>query len=84
MHAWGWGSGMGWGFGGGIISLLVIAIVIAGIIFLVRWLAQQSGDSASHHSQVFGKNAKDILDERYARGEISRDEYHEMKSEIKK
>jgi len=35
-------------------------------------------------SGIPGKSALDILAERYARGEIARDEYSQMKSEISK
>jgi putative membrane protein len=56
-------------------------LIIAGTIFLIRWLFQNKGDSSR---SVVGPSlqAMDILKERYARGEISRDEFESMKKEV--
>ncbi len=79
MHGFGWGNGMmGWGFGGGIVSILVIVLLVAGGVLLFRWGSGTNGGSRLSG----GRSAIDILKERYARGEISREEYEEMKSDI--
>ena len=73
--------GMGWF--GMIFMLLFWILVIAGIVFLIRWLIQSTGSrnrSGSHAGE--GSQAMDILKERYAKGEISRDEFESMKNEI--
>ena len=69
MMDWGWGMGFGWLF-----MILFWALVIIGIIVLIRWLADQSGSRA--------KTPIEILKERYARGEIQREEYEQKKRDL--
>ena len=71
------GYGMGWGFGW-FFMLLWWALIIAGIVVLVRWLAGTSRDSHN----IAGKTALDILKERYARGEINRETYEQMRRDL--
>ena len=72
-----------WGMGpfGMIVMLLFWVLIIVGIIFLVRWLVKNAG-SRSHSGASTGSQAMNILKERYARGEITRDEFESMKKEI--
>lgn len=80
---WGYGYGPGWGMGGwGVLGpifmifwLAVIVAVIVGVIWLVRLALQ-------HEARPSRSSALDILDERYARGEINHDEYLEKKKHI--
>lgn len=75
----GWGFG-GWGWGhmafGGITMVLVWAGIILVIVLLVRGLG---GLSAPRETGPGRQTALEILDERYARGEISKDEYEERR-----
>ena len=73
------GYGMGWGFGG-IFMILWWVLIIGGIVVLVRWLSNTSG--CSHPTSE--KTPLDILKERYARGEITRETYEQMRSDIRK
>ncbi len=80
MGRWMMGDwGMGWF--GMIFMLLFWVAVIAGIVFLIRWLLQSTG---GRNRSNLGKSsqAMDILKERYAKGEISKDEFESMKKEI--
>lgn len=81
MHRWdgGWGVG-NWllmGFG----MLLFWALVVAGIVWVVRYTATErhtGGTDGVRLDKPTGPRsptARDILDERYARGEISGEEY---------
>jgi len=73
-------SGMGWwgpGFGG-IFMILWWGLVIVGIVALVRWLLSMQGDGGAR------KDALDILKERYARGDIDRDEFEKARRDIEK
>ncbi|MDX1655748.1 MAG: SHOCT domain-containing protein [Candidatus Competibacteraceae bacterium] len=63
----GWGMGLGW-----IMMLLFWVLVILGIVALVRWLRDDTARP----------NARQILDERYARGEIDREEYERRKRDL--
>jgi putative membrane protein len=69
---------MGWSFGwfGWIFMILWWAVVILAIVFLIRWIAKLGNKKE-------GK-ALEILKERLARGEISKQEYEELKKEIEK
>ena len=73
----------GWGMGwfGMIFMILFWVLVIAGIVFLVRWLHQSTGKT-SYSGGSTGSQAMDILKERYAKGEIAHDEFESMKKEI--
>ena len=82
---WHMGQSMmgGWGMGwfGMIFMLLFWVLIVAGIVFLIRWLVQ-SMDSRKQSNVGTGSQAMDILKERYAKGEISRDEFESIKKEI--
>ena len=80
MGRWMMGDwGMGWF--GMIFMLLFWVLIITGIVFLIRWLIQSTG-SRSSSGAGRGSQAMDILKERYAKGEISQDEFESMKKEI--
>jgi putative membrane protein len=76
--AWGQGPGpwqmhdpLDWGMWFGPLFMLTpLALLIIAIVALVRWL---SGRNAERGRRV--PTARDILDERYARGEVDRDDY---------
>jgi putative membrane protein len=74
------GSGGGW-FGalGMLIWLLVLAILVAGVVWLVRSTARHPD---SPHFRERRSPGLDVLEERYARGEINRDEYLQKKRDI--
>jgi len=74
MHYWGWG--FGWWFGGMIMMVLFWIVVVVGILVLIRWLFGQSPGKRSSQS------ALEILKKRYARGEITKEEFENMKKDI--
>jgi len=71
---------MGWGgmFFGGLMMLLWIGLIIALIVFLVRWISGSSGRSSGQ-----SLNALDILEQRYARGEIDTAELEERTRQLR-
>ncbi|MHB0975739.1 MAG: SHOCT domain-containing protein [Candidatus Aquicultorales bacterium] len=76
MDRWWYGGGWIW-----VMMLFMLAfwiLVIAAIIFLFRWLAL-SGAGKPH---VTRDAALEVLKERYARGEISKEEFERMKKEL--
>ena len=72
MHMdYGWGMGFGW-----IFMIVFWALVILGVIYLVKLLAGGSKVSKSNESAI------DILKKRYAKGEISKEEFEDRKKDI--
>ncbi|MGM0983401.1 MAG: SHOCT domain-containing protein [Pseudomonadota bacterium] len=78
----GWGNGHGWMGFGGIFMLLFWGLVILGVIALVRWLWMSGTGSGKDGGEAPRKTALDILQERYARGEIEREEYERKRRDI--
>lgn len=66
---------------GWLFMLLVVMLVIGGIVALVVWLLRQ-GQPAAPAADAGGGRALDILRERYARGEIGREEYERMRADL--
>ena len=76
---WGFdGFGMGWG-GMGIGMLLFWGLIIAAIVVLVRGFGAGPGKSAS---TVRDNTPLDILRERYARGEVDKNEFEQKRRDI--
>ena len=59
--------------------LLWWVLVIVGFIVLVRWVAKKNR-TQEHHA---GKSALEILQERYAKGEINKQEYEDKLKDLK-
>jgi putative membrane protein len=84
---WMHGFGFGWGgmIFGGLLTLLFWGVVIALIVFVVRALSRsgsgQAAPSAGSPAQTPDR-ALEILRERYARGEISKDEFNSMRQDL--
>lgn len=75
-----WGAGMHamwglWGVGMMLMMLVFWGVVIAGLVLAVRWLARRTGEGRSD-------SALEILRQRYARGEIDRDEFEARKRDL--
>ena len=71
MHDWHmWGGGMGFG---PLWMIVWLGVLVAIIVVLVRWLG--GADRSA-------RRASDILDDRYAHGEINREEYMKRKHDI--
>ncbi len=70
---------MGFGF----LSMIVVwGVIIAGAIWIGRYLLNINGDLGGILSNNRKKSALDILEDRYARGEITREEFESMKEDI--
>ena len=67
---WGWG----WMVGGWIMMLVFWGLVIAGIVVLVRVLTSRSVPGHPSHD-----SAVEIIRLRYAAGEVTKEQFEEMK-----
>jgi putative membrane protein len=74
-----WDNYGGWGMGFGMVFMLLFwVLVILGIAVLIRWLMTQASPDRSPRE----KSPLEILQERYARGEIDHDEYEQKKRDL--
>lgn len=82
-----YGYGMGGWFGMVLGGLFMVALVI-GLIFFVIFLVRAGRHSAwsgYRHGMMMGEpSAKEILQARYAKGEITREEYQKILSDLEK
>jgi len=76
-HMWG-GSGFGWFFGP-IMMIVFIGVTVVVVVLLVRWLGGMGHASSPTAYGPPGKTPLDILKERYARGEIDKEEFEERR-----
>ena len=68
-----------WGMGfGGISMILFWGLVILAIAALAKWLMRQPPDGGSARDKM----PLQILQERYARGEVDREEYEQKKQDL--
>jgi putative membrane protein len=85
LYDWGWGAHhpMWWAWGaGGVIMMLMMVIfwvtVITAIVIGVRWLVRQGRPAERTDA------ALDILRQRYARGEIDRQEFEDRRRDLQR
>ncbi len=76
---WHYGGDWGWGhmIFGGLMMILFWGGIILVIVLAVRWLGGRSSQGVA--SELPGKRALDILQERFARGEIDKEEFEERR-----
>lgn len=66
---------------GPIMMILVLATIIAVVVLIVRWLSGGLSPGSSQYISPQGRQntALDILQERFARGEIEKEEFEERR-----
>ena len=74
----GWGWGGGWGLLGAVHMVLWWVLIILGIVVLGKWLFGGMGGG----ERSGGHRSLDILKERYARGEINKEEFEQKKRDL--
>jgi len=70
-HMYNNGWGMGWG--GGLYMLIILVLIVISGIAVARWALRPGGGENS---------ALAILKRRYAQGEITKEQFEEMKKDI--
>ena len=77
-HMWWWGGGWYGMIFGPLFMILVLAAVIGAVVLLVRWVGGPwQGTGPSYHGP--DRTSLDILKERFARGEIDKNEFEERR-----
>jgi putative membrane protein len=70
------------GYGGGWMMIFWWILIIAVVFVLVKWTATSRGGWPGNGNNRQNKSALDILKERYAKGEIDKDEYDSKKKDL--
>ena len=80
MYGDGWGGwgGMGWGM------LLFWGLLVVAVIGLLRWLTGTTPSAPEPPHEAPGPGALDILAQRYARGEIDREEFEQKRRDLER
>ena len=73
--------GFGFGFGGFFGMILIWALLIIGSIWLIKVLFSGGTNKSSKQTDK-DDDPIDILNRRYARGELNREEFELMKSDL--
>ena len=70
---YGWGMGFGWFF-----MIILSIVIILCVVFLVKLFTRRQEGKYQNEAPL------DILKKRYAKGDITREEFEKMKSDLKK
>ena len=82
MHGFGF-SGYGWIWM--ILNLVITVAVVIGIIWFIIWIVRRisSNEQSNLSAGSAAQSPREILQIRYARGEITRDQYLEILEDLK-
>jgi len=83
MMPWGMMWGPGWwgasyGLFGWLMMLIFWILIIVGAVLIIRWLVAEAGSRGA----AAGDTTLDILKRRYAKGEITKDQFEAMKRDL--
>ena len=78
MGGWGYGNGLG-GWGMGAMGMIFPLVILIGVVYIIYHFLSRSGRNRGFGTQNFSR-ANEILAERFARGEISEEEYKRLKN----
>jgi putative membrane protein len=73
---------MGFGLGFGLLGLLLMVLLWGGVILAAVWLIRALFPQVERPATATPVNSREILDRRYAQGEISRQEYESIKATL--
>lgn len=83
MHNWTYDTVLAWPFHGiGPLGALLIVVFLAWLLLRDRKPHETAGWSWPQSQPPVIESARDILDKRYARGEITKDQYEAMKRDL--
>jgi putative membrane protein len=79
-HMMGGGWGIAMMLGMGLLWLLLLAAIVAGVVWAARRVWDRAGET--RRTRAGNDTSLDILRRRYAAGELSRDEFERMRREL--
>lgn len=77
-------TGFGMGFAG-LFGLIIMGLFFGGLILFIVWASKSifgNNGSSQFTSKELSPGAREISDQRYARGEITREQYELMKQDL--
>jgi len=74
---WGWGPMMHYGYGGGMFMWIIFLIIAGLLIYFIIQATKIKGQTPTQ-----SESALDILKKRYAKGEISKEDFDRMKKAL--
>ena len=77
MYQMGWGMGWGW-----VYLALAVAGVVVLVVVVIRLVTGGARGPTHDLTTTDGKRPRELLDERYARGDIGTAEYDERRSRL--
>ena len=77
-HGWGWHGGWAGMILGPVMMIAFVALIVVLVVLAVRWLGGTSGPSTGV-GESQGPRPLDVLEDRFARGEIDKDEFEERR-----
>ncbi|MHB9035011.1 MAG: SHOCT domain-containing protein [Anaerolineae bacterium] len=75
----------GWGWAGMIVGLVIFLVLLAAFIWFIVWALRRSrggGYGYRYPQAPGGSSAREIVQARYAKGEITRDEYLKLLEDL--
>jgi putative membrane protein len=77
MH--GWPGMIGFGWFGMMFGFVFFIAAVVGIVFLIVWLVKRFGNTNTDKTST---RPAEILKERYAKGELTKEQYDTMKKDL--
>lgn len=81
----GWGMMGGWGgygYGYGLVHLAISVVILIAVAAFVVWLVRLVVGPSMHTAPPRRSPGLDVLEERYARGEVDREEFLQKKRDM--
>ncbi len=72
-NSWSWHFGLGWLF-----MIVFWAALLLAVVALVKWLLTPTRSLPGNRTP----SAREILDQRYARGDLTREQYEQMRHDL--